>query len=133
MVTDKISDLIIRIKNASEAGKDIVSTSHSKYAESIARALLSAGYVKSVEAKGKGVAKTLEIGVLYNDSTPKVARIHGVERISRISKRIYHQSRDIRSYKNGFGSVIYSTPKGILTDSEAKKQNVGGEILFRIW
>ncbi|MEK7501851.1 MAG: 30S ribosomal protein S8 [Patescibacteria group bacterium] len=128
MITDPISDLIIRIKNGSSAGKTTVAVADSKFAENVAHLLKKAGYLSSVE-KDKENRKLL-LGIVYFDDEP---RIHGIERISKLSKRMYQKSRDIRSFKSGFGNVIYSTPKGILTDVEAKKLRVGGEILFRIW
>ena len=130
MVTDPIGDLIIRLKNASAARKTIVSVPYSTLKESIAIALEKAGYVKSVEKKGKKVNKTLEIELLYVGEVP---RLTGVDRISKPSRRIYQKSNDIRPFKSGYGSVIFSTPKGILIGSEAKKQKVGGEVLFKIW
>ena len=128
MITDPVSDLIIRIKNASDAGKANVVVIHSKFAENVAHLLKKAGYVSSVE-KEKDKRRLL-IGLVYINGEP---RIHEVERISKPSCRLYQKSRDIRSYKSGFGNMILSTPKGILTDVEARKLKVGGEILFRIW
>ncbi|MBU6426763.1 30S ribosomal protein S8 [Patescibacteria group bacterium] len=128
MVTDPVSDLIIRIKNGSDAGLGVVAVTKSKLIENIAHALKKAGFVSSVE-KGKN-DRELALGIIYFDGAP---RIHGVERISKPSRRIYQKSRDIRGYKSGFGNVILSTPKGIFTDVEARKMKVGGEVLFRIW
>ncbi len=128
MVTDPISDLIIRIKNASDVGKASVTVLGSKFTENVAHALKKAGYLSSVE-KGKGRGE-LMLGLVYFESSP---RIHGVERISKPSRRMYQKSRDIRTYQSGFGNVVLSTPKGILTDIEARKLKVGGEVLFKIW
>lgn len=128
MVTDPISDLIIRIKNGSDVGKASVSVVNSKFAENVAHALKKAGYLSSVE-KGKDRGE-LTLGLVYFESSP---RIHGVERVSKPSMRMYQKSRDIRTYKSGFGNIILSTPKGILTDVEARKLKVGGEVLFKIW
>lgn len=130
MVTDPISDLIIRLKNGSDAKKATVDISYSKFAENVAHLLKKAGYVSSVEKKGKPFARNLELGLVYFESG---ARIHGVERISKPSKRVYLKYSDIRVYRSGFGNTILSTPKGIMTDMEAKKLKVGGEVLFRIW
>jgi len=130
MVTDPISDLIIRLKNGSDAKKPFVIVSQSKFAENVAHALKKAGYVSTIEKKGKPFAKDLEIGLVYFSTG---ARIHGVERISKSSRRIYMRSGDIRSYRSGFGNIFLSTPKGIMTDVDAKKNNVGGEVLFKIW
>jgi small subunit ribosomal protein S8 len=130
MVTDPISDLIVRIKNASDSKKSVISLPYSSVKESIAHVLEKGGYVTSVEQKGKKIDKTLEIGLSYIQGEP---RVHGVLRISKPSRRIYQKARDIRIFKSGYGSTVFSTPKGILLDVEAKKLKVGGEALFKIW
>lgn len=131
MVTDPIADFIIRIKNGSDANKATVVVSHSKLIESIAHALKKAGYISSIETKKDGSSHNiLEIGLVYMDTEP---RIHGVERISKPSRRIYQRSGDIRIFRSGFGNTVFSTPKGIMIDMEAKKNKVGGEVLFKIW
>lgn len=130
MVTDPISDFIIRLKNGSDAKKSLVIASYSKFIENVAHALKKAGYVNTIEKKGKTFTRELEIGLIYFATG---ARIHGVERISKPSRRLYIKSSDIRSYRSGFGNIFISTPKGIMTDVEARKNNVGGEILFKIW
>lgn len=130
MVTDPISDLIVRLKNSSDAGKPTVEVLYSKFAENVIHALKKAGYVSSVEKKGNPFARNLVVGLVYFDNSP---RIHGVERISKPSRRIYQKSTDIRMYRSGFGNTFLSTPKGIMIDVEAKKLKVGGEVLFKIW
>ncbi len=131
MVRDHIADLIVKIKNASDANLPAISFPYSKVCNSIADVLLKSGYIKSVEVKGNTPAeKTLVIEILYVDGQP---RIRGVKRISHLSRRLYQKSKDINVFKNGFGNVILSTPKGVLTDGDARKQNVGGEVLFKIW
>ena len=98
-----------------------------KYA--VAQKLVQRGFLKSVDQKGK-VKKTLEIELMYSQSgTPK---IHDVKRISKPGRRLYTGSQDVQSIKHGHGLLIVSTPKGILSGDEAKKQNVGGETLFSI-
>lgn len=130
MVTDPISDFIIRLKNGSDAKKSSVVVSNSKLAFNVAQALKKAGYVTGVEKKGKLFSRELEIGLLYFETG---ARIHGIERVSKPSRRVYLKSEDIRTYRSGFGNTFFSTSKGIMTDAEAKKNKVGGEVLFRIW
>ena len=130
MVTDPISDLIIRLQNASFAGKATVAVPYSKFAENVAHALKKAGYINSVEKAGKLFDRELLLGIVYFESGP---RIHGVERISKSSRRVYQKSSDIRMYRSGFGNTFLSTPKGIMIDQEAKKNKVGGEVLFKIW
>ncbi len=131
MVTDLIGDLIIRLKNASDAKKPMVEMPYSKYAENVVQALKKAGYVESVATTGKLFNKNLEIGLLYFEGSG--ARIHGVDRISKPSRRVYQKSSDIRVYRSGFGNTVLSTPKGIMVDEDARKQKVGGEVLFKIW
>jgi len=129
MVTDTIGDFIIRIKNGNLAGKEVVSMYTSKNKEAIADALVRAGYVKSFSKNGTG--RMLEVVLSYkSDKTPKVT---GVQRISKPSRRVYQKSSEIRPFKNGFGTTIFSTPAGILSNKEAVKQKVGGEVLFKIW
>ena|SRR5665213_2476415 len=145
MVTDPVSDFVIRIKNASNAKKLTVSMPYSAFKEAIAHALNKAGYVKTVEKKGKKVVKTLEIELAYASNSGGTADVrnssvsvgepvvHGVDRVSKPSRRIYQKAKDIRPFKNGFGNIVLSTPKGIMLDIDAKKQKVGGEVLFKIW
>lgn len=130
MVTDPIADMITRLKNASETKKSSVSIPYSSLKENIAHILQKGGFVSSVEAKGKKIQKTIEIGLIYIMNEP---RIHGADRVSKPSRRIYQKAKDIKSYKSGYGSYILSTPKGVLSDGEARKLKVGGEVLFRIW
>lgn len=130
MVTDPISDFIVRIKNASDAGKTSVSIPYSALKENIGHALVKGGYITTIESKGKKIEKTLEIGISYIGKEP---RLHGIDRISKPSRRIYQKSKDIRMFKSGFGNIVLSTPQGILLDVDAKKSKVGGEVLFKIW
>ncbi|MDQ2932946.1 MAG: 30S ribosomal protein S8 [bacterium] len=128
MVTDPISDLIIRLKNASDVKKPVVSVYQSKLAENLAEALKKTGYISSIEKNKK--TNQLELGIVYFEGTP---RINGVQRISSSSRRIYLKANDIRVFRSGFGNTFLSTPKGILVDMDAKKLKVGGEVLFKIW
>ena len=131
MVTDRIGDLIIRLKNASDAKKPFVEMPYSKFADNVVQTLKKAGYVESVEVDGKLWSRTLRIGLLYFAGSG--ARIHGVDRISKPSRRVYQKSSEIRTYRSGFGNTVFSTPKGILIDEDARKLKAGGEVLFKIW
>jgi small subunit ribosomal protein S8 len=140
MVTDPIADFITRINNASAAKKASVSMPYSTLKESIAHVLNKAGYVKTVESKGKKIVKTLEVELAYISAPASAGAnvigepvVHGVDRVSKPSRRIYQKAKDIRPFKNGFGNVVLSTPKGIMLDVDARKQKVGGEVLFKIW
>lgn len=130
VITDSIGDLIIRLKNANRAGKESVVLPASNLKEAVANALMRAGFVSAVSRKGKD-ARQLEILLAYkSDKSPK---INQVERISKTSRRIYKPSNEIKSFKNGFGAIILSTSKGILSNKEALKEKIGGEVMFRIW
>ena len=128
MVTDPISDLIIRLKNAGRVRKESVLIPYSKLKEAIANVLVTEGYVKS--ASKKKTSPFLEIVLNYHNGESKIKE---VERISKTSRRVYKGFEDIHPMKGGFGKTIFSTPKGILTDRQAIQQKVGGEVLFKIW
>jgi len=131
MTTDPIADLINQIKNAGAVKKASVSVPFSNFKLSIAEKLKDTGWVKAVEKKGKKVKKTLDITIKYNDDGK--AFIQGVKRISKPGRRIYRGFKEIVPVKYGYGALILSTPKGIMTDKEAKKEKMGGEALFQIW
>ncbi len=130
MSTDLISDLIIQLKNAGEAGKDTLSIAHSDFKAAILELLQKSGYIASFTKRGKKVNKFLDVVLAKKDGMP---RINGVKRISHVSSRQYKGVADIRRVKQGHGMMVLTTPKGILSDKEAKAQSVGGEVLFEIW
>lgn len=128
--TDSIADMITRIKNAARSRKETVVFPHSKMAVAIAGALERVGYLEIFPKKGKKVFKQIEAKLIYVEGSPK---FKDARRISKPSKRVYRKIKDVSPVKSGFGHFIISTPKGILTDKEARKENVGGEALFQIW
>ncbi len=128
-MTDPIAAMITMIKNASHAGKTTVTVPHSKVKESIVDCLKRSGFVADYEKKIRHERPFLDITVAAKNGT----RINDVTRVSKPSRRMYKGVKEIRMYKNGAGIFIFSTPKGILTDKEARKEMVGGEILFSIW
>lgn len=130
MVTDPIADLLIRLKNAARAKHPSVTMPFSKLKLAVAETLARAGYIKGVNKKGKKVKKYLEFELVYTDKQPKLTE---ARRMSKPSRRLYHRVKDIKSVRQGFGVAVYSTPKGILTDKEARTAQVGGEILATIW
>ena len=128
---DPISDMIIRIKNAGDSRKESVILPYSKLKLSILDCLTKEGFIKSFGKKGKKVVKFIEFALAYDED--KKSKITGMERVSKTSKRIYNKVKDIRKVRSGFGRLILSTPKGIMTDKVAKEAKVGGEALFKIW
>jgi len=127
---DPISNMIIVIKNGSLAGKTSVSFPYSKIKDAIAQCLKKEGYVKEVSKKTKAGHPTLEVELVYEGKKPKVTE---VERVSKQSRRVYFHVKDIFSVRNGSGLLVLSTPKGILSGKDARKEQVGGEALFKIW
>ncbi len=127
---DPISDMMVRIKNAGKAGNASTEMPFSKLKESIAVLLFKEGYITSYVKNGKKVQKTLEIGIAYDGKIPKVVN---VDRISKLSCRRYFKVTDIKPIKQGYGLLVLSTPKGIMTGAGARKAMVGGEALFKIW
>lgn len=127
---DTISNMIIQIKNAGSAGHERVLVPYSKLKYAIAEVLKKESFVKNVESETKKGKKMLAIGLFMENRVP---RIKGVERISKPSKRIYQKSSDIRSVRSGYGALILSTSRGVMSGREAKKASLGGEALFSIW
>jgi small subunit ribosomal protein S8 len=129
-MVDPISQIIINVKNANAAGKATLTLPYSKLKESVLVVLKREGYIKDFRTMGKKVIKSLEVELIYIDGK---ARIEGVQQISKNSRRTYSKAKEIKPVLNGYGTLILTTPKGILTDREAKKEKVGGEVLFKIW
>ena len=127
---DSISNMIIVMKNGSLAGKETVAVPHSNLKLAIGECLKKAGYVSEISKKVKKGHPVLEIGLVYVDKKPKITE---VERISKQSRRVYFQMKNIHTVRNGVGLLVLSTPKGILSGKDARKEQVGGEALFRIW
>jgi len=127
---DSISNMIIMLKNAGLAGKESISFPASKMKNAIAECLKKEGYISQVSKKIKKGFPVLEVELVYTNKTPKITE---VERISKQSRRVYFKMKDIHSVRNNSGLLVLSTPKGILSGKEARKEQVGGEALFRLW
>lgn len=127
---DQISNMIIAIKNAGGRNKPSVSVPYSKLKNSIALCLVKEGYLTYAKQKVRKGKNELELGLVYTDGRPRVAN---VERISKQSRRVYFGVKDIHKVRSGLGILILSTPKGILAGASARKEQVGGEALFKIW
>ncbi len=131
MVTDPIGDFIARMVNAGAVHKSTVEVSYSKIKHAIADTLVTAGFLKSAEKQGKKAKKTLRVELSYDQvGTP---RIEKAVRVSKPGRRMYLGASHIKPVKGGKGAIILSTPEGILTGSDARKKNIGGEALFTVW
>lgn len=131
-MSDPIADMLTRIRNANSAKHDTVDIPSSRVKVAIADILVEEGYIKGYEVIEVGVKKTIKITLKYGkDKNEKV--ISGIKRISKPGLRIYASCEDLPRVLNGLGTAIVSTNKGIITDKEARKQNVGGEVLAFVW
>jgi small subunit ribosomal protein S8 len=131
VVTDTIADMLTRIRNANSMGYTDVTVPASKMKIEIARILKEEGFIKDYKVTGETVQKNIEITLKYGEKKEKV--ITGLKRISKPGLRVYVNNTDVPKVLNGMGIAIISTSKGIMTDKEARKQNVGGEVLAYIW
>ena len=129
-MTDPITDMLNRIRNASVIKKSEVSIPFSSIKNSIALIMERESYVGEVKKIAKGGRKFLKIILKYNDGLPA---IEGMKRVSKPGQRIYVKAGEIKKVRQGFGVSIISTPKGLMTGKEAKRAKLGGEVLLEIW
>jgi small subunit ribosomal protein S8 len=132
-MTDPIADLLTRIRNAILAGHKVVEIPASNLKQEIARILFEKGYILSYKVvEEEGTVKTLKIALKYNPKNKKPA-IKSIQRISRPGLRKYVGADDLPRVLNGLGIAILSTSRGLMTDKEAKKENIGGEVLCYVY
>lgn len=129
-MTDPIADMLIRIKNAQTVGKVSVNVPFSQLKFNLAQILEKEGFLGKIEKKGKDMEKYLKINLKYNNNRMAIS---GVKRISKPSQRIYVKKELLKPIKQGYGIAIISTSRGLMTNKEAKKQKLGGEIMCEIW
>lgn len=123
-------NLLTQLKNAQAVKKENIKIPYSKNDFAIVEILAANKFIESFEKKGRGVRRILDIKLKYEDNK---GVINGVKFISKPSRRIYLGYKEIKPVKYGYGITVISTPIGIITDNEARKKKVGGEILFEIW
>ena len=131
MVTDPIADYLTRVRNAQMAGHRIVEIPASNLKKRITEILYHQGYILKYKFEDDSKQGVIKIALKYDPQT-KVPAIRTVERVSRPGLRQYSKPAEFRRVKNGLGIAIVSTSKGVMTDKEAKSQNVGGEILCHV-
>ena len=131
-MSDPIADMLTRIRNANTAKHDTVEIPASKMKKAIADILLSEGYVQAVDIIEDGKFETIKITLKYGvDKNEKIITV--LKRISKPGLRVYASKDELPRVLGGLGTAIISTNKGVLTDKEARKQNVGGEVLAFVW
>jgi small subunit ribosomal protein S8 len=130
-MSDPIADMLTRIRNAGKAKFIKVDIPGSKLKTDLARVMLQQGYITDYKFVEDGKQGILRIYLKYDEDKQHV--IYGIERVSKPGRRIYLKSKDIQPVLNGMGIAVISTSKGIVTDKDARRENVGGEILCKIW
>ncbi|OGZ41980.1 MAG: 30S ribosomal protein S8 [Candidatus Ryanbacteria bacterium RIFCSPHIGHO2_02_FULL_45_43] len=130
-MTDPISDMLTRIRNAQLVGKASVVVPYSALLWNIAKLLQEEGYVKKVTKRGRKDKRFVEFDVLYDEH--KKPAIHGIKRVSRPGRRMYQKTRLLRPVKSDIGISVLSTSKGLMTNRKAVREGLGGEVMFEIW
>jgi small subunit ribosomal protein S8 len=129
-ITDPIGDMLTRIRNATKVGKRIVEMPSSNLRREVAKILVRRNFVSKFVIIDDGKQGTMKILLKYTDGEPA---IQGIQRVSAPGRRDYARATGIPKVMNGLGMAIVSTSKGLLTDYEARQQNIGGEILCKVW
>ncbi|MCF7835765.1 MAG: 30S ribosomal protein S8 [Candidatus Marinimicrobia bacterium] len=127
---DPIADMFTIIRNGYAANKASVVVPHSKIKMEVAKLLQIGGYVGEVTRRGRKIKKSLEIVLAYKEGTPAIKKL---VRVSKPSRRVYISFKEMFPLSRGYGKRIVSTPKGVLFDTEARKEKVGGEVVGEIW
>ncbi|WEK44892.1 MAG: 30S ribosomal protein S8 [Candidatus Sphingomonas colombiensis] len=129
-VTDPLGDLLTRIRNGQRARKDSVVSPASKMRTRVLDVLQREGYIRGYSAEDMGPVKGVRIELKYFEGQPAIKH---VARVSKPGRRIYSGSQELPRVMNGLGITIVSTPRGVLSDAEAREQNVGGEVLAEVF
>jgi small subunit ribosomal protein S8 len=132
MYTDPIADFLTRLRNGAKAGHAVVEVPSSKMKAEIARILMDQGFIKDFKVDENGPQGTLKVALKY-DKASKRSVIRGIDRVSRPGLRNYKSSTELPRVKNGLGIAIVSTSHGMMTDKEARTQNVGGEVVCFVY
>jgi len=130
-MTDIIADSLTRIRNAAQRRLDVTTLLHSKTIEATVSILVDKGYLESYKVKEDGNKKTIKVVLKYDENGHSV--INEIKKISKPGRRVYQGADEIKSFKNGYGTLVVSTNKGVIANDEAFKQKVGGEVICSIW
>lgn len=131
MLTDPIADMLTRIRNAKAVNLPAVSMPHSTLKMAILKIMKQEHFVEDFEKKGKKVRKHIAVQLKYGKSG--TSAITGIKRVSKPGQRIYKKAGELHVVKQGTGIAIVSTPQGLMTDKEARRAKVGGEVLCEVW
>ncbi|MCI4406178.1 MAG: 30S ribosomal protein S8 [Sulfuricurvum sp.] len=131
MINDLIADSLTRIRNAAMRRLDSTTLMHSKVVEAVVAILAEKGYIESFNVVEDGVKKTINVVLKYDEKGRTV--INEVKRVSKPGRRIYKGKDELKRFKNGYGTIIVSSSKGVLPNDKAYELGVGGEVLCTIW
>jgi len=131
MMSDIIADGLTRIRNAAERKLEVTQLLHSKLMEDILKVFEEKGYIEGYKVIEDGNKKFINVTLKYDENGNSV--INEVKRISKPGRRVYKGYKDLKNYKNGFGTLVVSTNKGVLPNDKAYKLKVGGEVICSIW
>ena len=131
VMTDPIADLLTRIRNANAVKHEVVEVPSSNVKKAVANILLQEGYIKEIDEYNDGVVPMLRITLKYGANNERV--ITGLKRLSKPGLRVYCKKDETPRVLNGLGIAVISTSKGIMVDREARKNNIGGEVLCYVW
>ncbi len=131
MVNDLVSDALTRIRNASMRKLEVTTLLHSKLVEATVKIFQEKGYIESYSVVEDGNKKFIKVVLKYDENGNSV--INEVKKISKPGRRVYRGANELKRFKNGYGTIVVSTSKGVLSNDVAYKENVGGEVICSIW
>ena len=131
MINDLVADSITRVRNAAMRKLDVTTLMHSKLVEAVMVVFQNKGYIESFNVVEKGNKKFIKVVLKYDDNGNSV--ITEVKKISKPGRRVYKGKNNMKLFKNGYGTIVVSTSKGVLSNEDAHKAGVGGELLCSIW
>jgi len=131
MVNDLISDSLTRIRNAAMRRLDVATLMHSKSVEAVVGILADKGYIESFNVIENGPKKSINVVLKYDENGKTV--INEMKRVSKPGRRVYKPASEIKRFKNGYGTIIVSTSKGVLPNDKAFELGIGGEVMATIW
>jgi len=129
-MTDPITDMLNRIRNAQAVSHPTVEIPFSNIKYEIAKILEKKGFIEKVEKRGRKAKKSIEVTLKYENG---MSAVSSLKRISKSGQRIYLKAKELRPVKDGYGIAIVSTSQGLMTDKEARKKRLGGEVICEIW
>jgi len=131
MINDLVSDSLTRIRNSAMRRLEVATLMHSKTVEAVVSILADKGYIESFNVVEDGVKKSINVVLKYDENGRTV--INEMKRVSKPSRRVYKGAADIKRFKNGYGTIIVSTSKGVLANDKAFELGIGGEVMCTVW